>query len=212
MIKVEYTGAYDETGKPVRAIGDQDRQIIDCDPDFMGGINSRLTYKGFDLVIVGVFQRGGILNSTLYGYDSYLNMNSGRRGQIKIDYWTPDNTNAKYPAPGGAASGDIPKYGNTTGYFNASYLKINTITVGYNVRSELLKTAGFEKLRLYGTLQNPFVLFSPYYNETGMDPQTNSYADDGAANAMPPTPSRFLIVAANTPSTKNFIIGVNVTF
>lgn len=212
MIKVEYTGAYDETGKPVRAIGYQDRQIIDCDPDFMGGINSHLAYKGFDLVITGVFQSGGILNSTLYGRDSYLNMNSGRRGQIKIDYWTPDHTNAKYPAPGGVANGDFPKYGNTTGYFNASYLKINTITVGYNVRSELLKTAGFEKLRLYGTLQNPFVLFSPYYNETGMDPQTNSYAGDGPANAMPPTPGRFLIVAANTPSTKNFIIGVNVAF
>jgi TonB-dependent SusC/RagA subfamily outer membrane receptor len=212
MIKVEYTGATDETGKPVRAIGEQDRQIIDCDPDFMGGINSRLTYKGFDLVVVGVFQSGGILNSTLYGTDSYLNMNSGRRGQIKTDYWTPDHTNAKYPAPGGVANGNQPKYGSTTGYFNASYLKINTITIGYNVRSELLKTVGFSTLRLYGTLQHPFVFFSPYYNETGLDPQTNSYANNGANNVMPSTINRFLVAGANTPSTKNFIVGVNVTF
>ena len=210
MIKVQYTGAYDETGKPVRAIDNRDRQIIDCDPHFMGGINTRLAYKGFDLVITGVFQSGGILNSTLYGLDSYLNMLNGRSGQIKVDYWTPDHTAARYPAPGGASSGDNPKYASTSGYFDASYLKINTITLGYNFTSKLLKNAGFEKLRLYGTLQHPFVFFSPYYNETGMDPQTNSYGNDNIAS--PSGPKRLLIVGFNTPSTKNFIMGVNVTF
>ena len=42
---------------------------------------------------------------------------SGRRGNVEVDYWTPENTNAKYPKPGGIASGDNPKYGSTSGLF-----------------------------------------------------------------------------------------------
>ena len=43
-------------------------------------------------------------------------MLTGRRGQVDVDYWTEENTNAKYPKPGGIQSGDNPKYGSTLGY------------------------------------------------------------------------------------------------
>ncbi|MDO9376745.1 MAG: SusC/RagA family TonB-linked outer membrane protein, partial [Ferruginibacter sp.] len=49
MIKVQYTGGFDANGKPLRAIGTADRQIIDVDPDWQGGFNTRVAYKGFDL-------------------------------------------------------------------------------------------------------------------------------------------------------------------
>ena len=62
----------------------------------------------------------------------YLNMLTGRRGQIAVDYWTPTNTGARYPLPGGVQSGDNPKYGSTLAYFDGSYLKSRTITLGYN--------------------------------------------------------------------------------
>jgi TonB-dependent starch-binding outer membrane protein SusC len=71
---------------------------MEVDPDFMGGFNTRVAYKGFDLSLIGTFQKGGLLISTLNGPSSYLNMMSGRRGNIKVDYWTPENTGAKYPA------------------------------------------------------------------------------------------------------------------
>ncbi|MCX2583344.1 SusC/RagA family TonB-linked outer membrane protein [Pedobacter sp. MR22-3] len=210
MIKVKYTGDYDATGKPTRAIGAADRQIMNVDPKLSGGFNTRVAYKGFDLNVVGLFKDGGILISTLYGSTGYLNLLSGRRNNVKVDYWTPDNTGAKYPKPGGIASGDNPKYGSTLGYFDASFLKIRTISLGYDFNRDLIKNSKV-RLRMYLTVQNPFVMFSPYYSESGMDPETNSYGDENAA-VTNTYQRRFLTVGTNTPSTRNYVAGLNLTF
>jgi len=210
MIKVQYTGTYNADGSPTRAISADDRQVINLDPDFQGGFNTRVAYKGFDLSVVGGFQSGGTLISTLYGSASYLNALTGRRGNIKVDYWTSTNTNATYPNPAGPLSGDNPKYGSTLGYFDASYIKIRTISLGYNFTQKWLKFAGIQKLRLYGTIQNPFILFSPYHKQSGMDPETNSYGD--ANQAVNSYSHRILTTGFNTPSTHNYLVGVNITF
>ena len=94
MIKVKYTGDYNDDGTPTRAIDASDRQVMSMLPDFQGGFNTRVGYKGFDLSMVGVFQRGGLLNSTLYGGGGYLNLLNGRNGNVKVDYWPPENTGA----------------------------------------------------------------------------------------------------------------------
>jgi TonB-dependent starch-binding outer membrane protein SusC len=212
MIKVKYSGDYNADGTPTRAIGAQDRQILDVNADFQGGFNTRVAYKGFDLSAVGAFQRGGILISTLYSSSGYLNMLTGRRGNVKVDYWTPENTDAKYPNPAGIRSGDNPKYGSTLGYFDASYLKIRTLSLGYNFNnSNWLKNAGFDRLRLYVTAQNPLVMFSPYHRESGMDPETNSFGDENAA-VTSAYQRRLLTLGTNAPATRNYLVGVNVTF
>ncbi len=211
MIKVKYTGGFNADGSPVRRIGPDDRQIIDVNPDFQGGFNTRLTYKGFDLSAVGVFQSGGTLVSTLYGSAGYLNLMTGRRNNVKIDYWTPENPDAKYPKPGGLASGDNPKYGSTLGYFDATYLKVRSITLGYDLKHALLKSSSLvNRMRVYAVVENPFVLFSPYYKESKMDPETNSYGNQNQAVAS--YQSRILVIGTNTPTTRNFILGLNVTF
>lgn len=210
MIKVKYTGDYDATGKPTRPIGAADRQIMNVDPKLSGGFNTRVAYKGFDLNVVGLFKDGGILISTLYGSSGYLNLLSGRRNNVKVDYWTPKNTGAKYPKPGGIASSDNPKYGSTLGYFDASFLKIRTISLGYDFNRDLLKNSKV-RLRMYLTVQNPFVMFSPYHRESGMDPETNSYGDENAA-VTNTYRRRFLTVGTNTPSTRNYVAGLNLTF
>jgi TonB-linked SusC/RagA family outer membrane protein len=222
MIKVKYTGEFykegdviptgKQIGDPVRAIGPADRQVIDLDPAFMGGFNTRLAYKGFDLSLVGAFRGGGRLISTLYSSAGYLNMLSGRRSNVKVDYWTTENTNAKYPKPGGIMDGDNPKFGSTLGYFDASYVKIRTITLGYNFNQKWIKNAGISKLRIYATAANPFVLFSPYKSETGMDPESNSYGNENAAVAYSSNLKRLLTIGTNTPSTRNFLVGLNLTF
>ncbi len=145
MIRVKYDGEYDEDGVPVRRIGPDDRQIMSVEPDFQGGFNTRVAYKGFDLNIIGAFKSGGMLVSTLYGASGYLNMHTGRRNNVKIDYWTPENTGAKYPSPSGPTSGDNPRYGSTLAYFDASYLKIHTISLGYNLKQEWANKMGMRK-------------------------------------------------------------------
>lgn len=210
MIKVKYTDDYNADGTPIRQIGPEDRQIISMEPNFQGGFNTRVAYKSFDLSIIGAFQSGGTLISSLHSSNGYLNMLSGRRGQVDVDYWTPENTGAKYPKPGGITSGDNPKYGSTLGYFDASYLKIRTITLGYNFDNlNFIKNLGVSQLRAYVTVQNPFVLFSPFNNETGLDPETNSLGDENVAVEML---SRLPIVGTNSPSTRNFLFGINLTF
>jgi TonB-linked SusC/RagA family outer membrane protein len=221
MIKVKYTGDYLADGvTPARAITPADRQIIDLEPDFMGGFNTSAGYKGFDLSIIGTFQKGGILISTLYGSSGYLNnLNTRGPNNVKVDYWTTDNTGAKYPRPNGVG-GDNPKYGSTLGYFDASYLKIRTITLGYNLENfNWIKNAGVSHMRLYFTVQNPFVMFSPYKKESGMDPETNSYANENAAVPLLGQNSttavslrRLLTIGTNTPSTRNYLIGIDLTF
>jgi TonB-linked SusC/RagA family outer membrane protein len=211
MIKVEYTGGFKADGTPERAIGPADRQIMDVDPDFQGGFNTRVGYKGFDLGIVSFFRKGGILVSTIHGPNGYLNLLTGRRNNIKADYWTPTNTDAKYPNPAGPISGDNPKYASTLSYFDGSFMKIRTITLGYNFNQSLLRNSPL-KLRMYFTAQNPFVLFSPFYKESGLDPETNSVGNENVAATGFAIPNRVLTVGFNTPSTRNYILGLNLTF
>ncbi|SEO33825.1 TonB-linked outer membrane protein, SusC/RagA family [Mucilaginibacter gossypiicola] len=214
MIKVLYTGGYNADGSPSRIIGSDDRQIMDADPKFQGGFNSRVAYKAIDLTIVGAFVSGGILNSTLYGSNGYLNLEDGRRGQIDINYWTPDNPGAQFPDPNGPKNSNNPKYGSTLGYFDGSYLKIRAITLGYNFSGKWMNHIGMKRLRVYATAQNPFVFFSPYYKQSGMDPEPNSFANDGAnmAVAYGSGQRRLLTVGYNTPNTRNYLVGLNVSF
>jgi len=213
MIKVKYTGDYDENGLPTRAISAEDRQIMSMEPDLVGGFNTTVGYKGFDLTVIGAFQIGGKLISAIHSSNGYLNMLSGRRGQLDVDYWTEENTGAKYPKPGGIMSSDNPKYGSTLGYFNAGYLKFRAITLGYNFENlKAVKDFGISRLRVYATVQNPFVLFSPFNNESGLDPETNSWSNENTAVGYDFGSHRMPIVGYNTPSTRNFIFGLNVTF
>lgn len=212
MIKVKYTGEYNEDGTPVRQIGPDDRQIISMEPKFTGGFSTRVAYKGFDLNVITAFKCGGKLISTLHHSNGYLNMLTGRRGQVDVNYWTEENTNAKYPKPGGIQSGDNPKYGSTLGYFDASYWKVRNISLGYKFdEQKWLKNFGIQSLRAYVSIQNPFVICSPFHKETGLDPETNSYGNENVA-VTSGIQKRFLTVGTNAPSTRNYLFGINLTF
>ena len=188
MIKVKYTGDYDANGLPTRQIGPEDRQIISMEPKLMGGFNTTVGYKGFDLTVIGAFQIGGKLISALHSSSGYLNQLTSRVNNMDVDYWTEQNTGAKYPKPGGIQNGDNPKYGSTLGYF--------------------------DRLRLYASVQNPFVLFSPFNNESGLDPETNSWANENTAVAVDGYTGKHKmpIIGYNTPATRNFLLGLNLTF
>jgi TonB-linked SusC/RagA family outer membrane protein len=216
MIKVKYNDdVLDANGVPTRQIGDDDRRIQSMEPDLLGGFNTTVGYKGFDLTVIGAFQIGGKLISAIHSGNGYLNMLDGRRNNIDVDYWTEENTGAKYPRPNGIRSGDNPKYASTLGYFDAGYLKVRAITLGYSFENiKAIKDFGISRLRLYATIQNPFVLFSPFNNESGLDPETNSWANQNTAVAYSEYSGKHKmpIVGYNTPSTRNFMFGLNVTF
>ena len=212
MIKVKYDIERDANGKPTRSVGPDDRQIISLEPKFVGGFNTRVAWKNIDLNIIGAYQVGGKLVSTLYGGSGYLNLLTGRRGNVKVDYWTPENKDAKYPKPGGIQSGDNQKYASTLGIFDGSFCKIRTITLGYNFDKKLLKHTGLSALRAYFTVQNPFVISSDYYKESKLDPEPNSMSNQGQFHATQLVGHAIPVVGTNAPCTRNYLIGLNVSF
>ena len=195
-----------------RAVGPQDRQIISLEPDFVGGFNTRIAYKNIDLNIIGAFQCGGKLISTLYGGSGYLNLLTGRRGNVDVDYWTPENKGAEFPRPGGIQSGDNQKYASTLGLFDGGYLKIRNITLGYNFSGEWMKKVGISTLRLYAAVQNPFIISSSYYSMSGLDPEPNSLSNQGQFHATQIGGHALPVVGTNAPCTRNYLIGLNLSF
>ena len=91
-------------------------------------------------------------------------------------------------------------------------MKVRAITLGYNFEQKAVKDFGINRLRLYATVQNPFVLFAPYTNETGIDPETNSYGNENAATTTGFVNSRILTIGTNSPSTRSYLVGINLTF
>lgn len=191
-------------------INGDDRVILgSTQPKWSGGLTNRFTYKGLDLSVIMFWRVGGTLVSNLYGANPANPINSleGRRNGPKVDYWTPENLTNKYPRPGRQ-----PEFGSTLGYFDATYLKIRTITLGYNVPTSWLTKTGIGSVRVYAQVQNPFkAFFSDYVKAGGIDPETNG---EGGSNAegFGPNGTRRLTVSANTPVTTSFIFGLNLKY
>uniref|UniRef100_UPI0025F3E8CC hypothetical protein n=1 Tax=Proteiniphilum sp. UBA5384 TaxID=1947279 RepID=UPI0025F3E8CC len=76
------------------------------------------------------------------------------------------------------------------------------------------RKSGIANARLYFSLQNAFVLFSPFHKESGLDPVTNSYGNENAAvtGSLPYNASNMLTVGTNAPQTRNYLVGINLTF
>lgn len=184
---------------------DGDRTIIGTlQPKWQGGLTNRFTFKNFDLSVVSVFRYGGMLVSTIHQpaqNEPYSNL-EGRRNSLDVDYWTPNNPTNAYPK----TRDQQPDFGSTLGYFDASYLKIRSITLGYSLPSSLLSRMKLNSLRVYFIANNPFkAFFSPYVDAGGLDPEPTGRG----ANGTPGFGQR-LSVRPDTPLTKSFILGVNV--
>ncbi len=215
-IKVEDIDGAVGGGPDGRITPDADRKVIGSfEPDFSGGLSTRFYYKNFDLSVVSFFKSGGMLASTLFMPVSYLNMNNGRRNGIKVDYWTPEHPSGTYPQPGNQSGDDKNDFGSTLGYFNASYWKFRAITLGYTFDSKLLSYIGGKDARIYFTCQNPFTLFSPYMDAGGLDPEPTGYGAQTTNVGLAQSSGlqiRQLTIAATTPPTRNFLLGLSVNF
>jgi hypothetical protein len=53
-------------------------------------------------------------------------------------------------------------------------------------------------------------MFSPYNKESGMDPETNSYGNENAATVA--YQRRLLTIGTNTPTTRNYLFGLDLAF
>ncbi len=173
-------------GKP-DPIGPKDRVILGSDvPKAYGGFNNSFSYKGIDFSFFLYYRLGYTINSQFSASQATM---QGRYNNIDVDYWTIDNPTNDYPRPNFAQ--ESPAYGNTLRYFDGGFVKLRTVSLGYNLPKSIVSSLGMTNFRVYFTAQNPMV-WSKYKL---MDPESVNSVDSG-----------------NVPSNKVFMGGVNITF
>lgn len=199
---------------------DFDRTIIgDMDADFQGGLTNRFSYKGFDLGLVMHGRFGGLLLSQIHGPGaSYISQLSGRRNSVKVDFWTPANPTDWFPQPAGehASLSSLPDGWRTLGYYDASFIRLRSINLGYTFSNTLIHKAGLQNARLYFTVDNVALLWSPFYNQTGIDPQATAAGERGIGGSygnirQNTAGNGALVVTLGTPPRRTFTFGLNIT-
>ncbi len=197
------------------SITTEDRHILgQFAPKIEGGFTSRMNWKNLDLTIVGFWRAGNTLVSTLHQAGSYIVTHDGRRNQLKVDYWTPTNPTNFFPAPhpGGQPTTN-GNYGGVLGYFDGGFLKIRSMTLGYNVPDNFMKKIGMGSARLYFSVLNPFTLFSEYVNKYGgVDPEATGSGTQSSGGTFGGIQGRHLTIGMNTPPTRTYMLGLNVNF
>nr|WP_321487572.1 TonB-dependent receptor [uncultured Draconibacterium sp.] len=185
-----YEQVYNDNGKPIEGLyvdRNSDGEINEDDkyfaespaPDFFMGFSSMLTYKNFDFsfnaraaiggqiynnVIVGARYQEMTVNEYLTNLPSEINNSKFTTAQQYSDYFLED----------------------------ASFLKVDNITLGYNLRDILKSSLGLDfNARLYGSVQNVFVIT----DYSGLDPEVNN----GIDNDIYPRP-------------RVYLFGMNITF
>lgn len=174
------------------AFSTADRTIIGSNqPKWEGGMTNRFSYKGIDFTVVVFARMGGMLNSKLYG-GGFANTFQGNYNNLNVNYWTPTNGETYYPKPNNGST--QTQYNSTLGYIDGSYLKIRSMSLGYNLPASFVQRMRARSIRVYATAQDPFILFSEYRNKYhGVDPES-------AGN-----------INADTPATWSMVFGINLT-
>ena len=135
-------------------INADDRVILgDPFPRYTYGIDLTAGYKGFDLAIAlqGVGKRDVLLGGDLV----YPLFNAGKLQEWHVkECWTPENSNAKFPILEATSFGSNDVQASNTWLFNASYLRVRNVTLGYTLPKQLLSKVFIKNLRVYFSGQN----------------------------------------------------------
>jgi hypothetical protein len=160
-------------------INANDRVVVDgYYPDFYYGFGANVYWKNFDLT---VFFQGvqGIKNySTNWGITPYT-QGSPPTMDLVNNHWTGEGSTNTYPAM--YRAGYNPVTGTTSTYwlFDASYLRLKNLRLGYNLPASFAKKIGMKEAQVYFSGDN-VLTFTKY---PGSDPERTS---QGAALSIYP--------------------------
>lgn len=170
-----------------------DRTILgSSNPDFYGGINNTLSLGRFTVDAYMTFSHGAeVINAgRMISASSRAFLNE----YVEVlDRWTSTNTNTDVPRANTARVQRV--YSRIVE--DASFLRLQTLTVGFNVPDGWVP--GTRTARLYVTGQNLFVLTG----YKGYDPEVSSLGTDARVGGLD---------MGAYPRARTFNVGVNVTF
>jgi TonB-linked SusC/RagA family outer membrane protein len=203
-------------------IDDKDMvEIGNMNPKNTGGFNVNAAYKNFDLGMYFNWSYGndvynanklatlfnGNKGGGLYGNklaivkDSYTNYQI--QNGILVKLTTPAQLNAVN------ANATVPStflqqgYVSDIGIEDGSYLRLNTVTLGYSLPKQLLGKIRASNMRIYGSIYNAFTLTG----YSGLDPDVNTSQNINSSRY--PTPG---LDWGTYPRARQFVIGLNVIF
>jgi TonB-dependent starch-binding outer membrane protein SusC len=164
-------------------------------PKWYGGFDNTFTYGQVDLGITTTYAGGFyIYNQTLA---SMLNNNFSNNFAVVKDRWTTAGQVTNIPRL--YQNDNTANQASTRFLEKGDYIRVRTITLGYTFSRKMLTKAGFERLRVYAQLYNPFT-FTKY---SGLDPEVNYNSFNNVAIG---TDNRA------TPNAKTTTIGLSVSF
>ncbi|MFB9057831.1 SusC/RagA family TonB-linked outer membrane protein [Mariniflexile ostreae] len=130
-----------------------DRVITKRGPDWIGTLNLDITYKDIDFSAAVTTVQGAIKdNPFLYGYIEGGSLRGVKNG-IKQNYWIPENPGGDFPRPNEA---DDPTQLISMGLQEASYIRLQNVTLGYTLPKTTLSSLGLSNFRLFVTGSNLF--------------------------------------------------------
>ena len=196
-------------------------EIGNMNPKHTGGFNISANYKNIDLSAYFNWSYGNdIYNANklatlfngnkgggLYGNklaivkDSYTIYDIQNGNLVRLT--TPEqlnaaNTNATLPSTYLQQG-----YVSDIGIEDGSFLRLNTLTLGYTMPKQLLNKFKTSNIRVYGAVYNVFTLTG----YSGLDPEVNT--NQNMNNARYPTPG---LDWGTYPRARQFVIGLNATF
>ncbi|MDY7394707.1 TonB-dependent receptor [Aureibaculum sp. 2210JD6-5] len=149
----------------VRIVDMNDDKILDNEdlyyfkstPDWYGSINTTANFKGFEL-FADVFISQGAMRSNPY-LASFENGGTlqGIRNGIKVPYYTPENPSNEFPRPRPTTPSNL----FALAVKDASFVRLRTLTLGYNIPQSALSKIGFSNAKLYVTGTN-LLTFTDY--------------------------------------------------
>jgi hypothetical protein len=139
-----------------------------------------------------VFARIG--QQIVSGFHQNNNQLAGRYQQIKVDYWTPNNPTNAFPQPN--KDQEFPVNNTSLIYFDGSFVKLRNVSLGYTLPTALTQKLGVESVRLFTSLQQPYIWSSYRSKYNGIDPETSGQS----------------VSRDVTPATKITTVGLNVKF
>lgn len=141
----------------------QDDNVVigSISPDWIGGMTNTFVYKNIDFTVQMHARFGTFGHSEFYNNFAPWQNDTAKFNKVDLDYWSPNNQNAKYPAAAYASTGN--DY-----YVDVDFVKISNIGLGYSFNQAMLDKLKMSSLRLTLDIQNPFT-FTDY---AGPDPET----------------------------------------
>ena len=168
-------------------------------PKYTGGINIGLTYKSFDFATYIYTSIGNkIFNQSKWFTDFFGSFEGSGKGVRAKESWTPALGNSA-KAPIWESASNISTNGAENSWYveDGSYVRMQNISVGYNLPSKVFTKLGLTKARISASANNIFTI-TKYQ---GLDPGVGGAVD-----------TNFGIDVGNYPATRSFYLGLNLGF